>query len=159
VRRLVTGFGHGSSVHPRLSHRAGQCFDSGTSTIPSTEVTAIVEPAKLTEKAANLAGKAVEAAGPLKDKAAGAAGQAAAVAGPLAAQAKDRATQAVGQAAAAASPLKEKAEDLLEKAGEIAAQGVSTVAEGIDKVTGGKFSGRISSVSAKIEKKLDPEDE
>jgi uncharacterized protein YjbJ (UPF0337 family) len=94
----------------------------------------MVEPAKITEKAAELAGKAVEAAGPLKDKATGAA----------------------GQAAAAVGPLKEKAEDLLDKAGEIAAQGVSTVAENLDKVTGGKYSDKISSVSAKIEERLDP---
>jgi hypothetical protein len=147
------------SLTRQVSTFAAQCFDSRKSTPRSTEVSIMVDPAKLTEKASELAGKAVEAAGPLKAKATEAAGQAAAVAGPLAAQAKERATQAVGQAAAAAAPLKGKAEELLEKAGEIAAQGLSTVAEGIDKVTGGKFSGPISSVSSKLEDKLDPADE
>jgi hypothetical protein len=86
----------------------------------------MVEPSKLTEKAAELAGQAASAAGP-----------------------------AIEKAKEVASDLAEKAAPLVEKAAEIAAHGVSAAAEQIDKVTGGKYSDKISSVSSKIEDALD----
>ena len=74
------------------------------------------------------------------DKAAELAGQAAAAAGPLAARAKDLAEQG----AAAAAPL-------VEQARVRAAQGVDVVAGSLDKATGGKYSERIHSVATKVE--------
>lgn len=99
----------------------------------------MVEPSKITEKATELAGQAAAAAGPIKDKAAEFAATAAAAAGPLASHAKDRAA------------------GIADKAGELGAKGVGVLAEGIDKVTGGKYSDRISAVTSKIEEKLDPD--
>lgn len=97
--------------------------------------------------------------GRITDKAAELAGQAAAAAGPLAAQIKEKAAELAGQAAAAAGPLaaqaKDRAAELAEKASEAAAQGVSALAESLDKATGGKYSDRISSVTAKLEERLD----
>ncbi|MDP9117300.1 MAG: hypothetical protein M3O28_08655, partial [Actinomycetota bacterium] len=58
---------------------------------------------------------------------------------PLAAQAKDRAA------------------GLAERVGEAGAKGVSAVAEGLDKVTGGKLSGPIASVTSRVEEVLEPE--
>lgn len=113
---------------------------------------------KLKDKATDLAGQAAAAAGPLKDRAAELAAQAAAAAGPLAAQAKEKATELAAQAAVAAGPLKERAEELAAKAGEKAAHGVSTLAENLDKATGGKYSDKISSVTSKLEERLDPDD-
>ncbi|MCU1657995.1 MAG: hypothetical protein JWO57_2651 [Pseudonocardiales bacterium] len=102
----------------------------------------MAEQSKITERASELAG------------------QAAAAAGPLAAQAKEKATELAGTAAAAAGPLaaqaKEKAAELAERAGEISAKGINALAESIDKATGGKYSDKISSVTSKIEEKLEP---
>jgi MT0933-like antitoxin protein len=86
----------------------------------------MVEPSKITEKASELAGQAAQAAGP----------------------ALERAKEVAGD-------LAEKAGPLVERAAGIAAQGVSAAAEQIDKVTGGKYSDKISTVSAKIEDVLD----
>lgn len=96
----------------------------------------MVEPSKITDKATELAGQAMAAAGPIVDKA----------------------QEIAGAAAEAAAPLKDRAEELVARAGEIAAQGVSAAAEGLDKVTGGKLSDQISSVSSRIEEVLDPEE-
>ncbi len=97
--------------------------------------------------------------GKITDKATELAGQAAAAVGPLAAQAKEKASELAGQAAAAAGPLalqaKDKATELAEKASEAAAHGVSALAKSLDKATGGKYSDRISSVTAKLEERLD----
>ena len=90
----------------------------------------MVEPGKITDKASELAGQAADAAGPLVDKA------------------KEVAEQ-----------VAEKAAPIVEKAGELAAKGVSAAAEGIDKVTGGKYSDQISSVSTKIEDLLERKDD
>lgn len=97
------------------------------------------EAGKLTEKASELAAQAVAAAGPLKEKATELASTAAAAAGPLATQAKD------------------KAAELAERGREIGVKGVGALAESIDKVTGGKYSDKISAVTSKIEGKLDPD--
>jgi MT0933-like antitoxin protein len=86
----------------------------------------MVEPSKITEKASELAGQAAQAAGPALEKA------------------KD-----------VAADLVVKAGPVIDKAAELAAHGVSAAAEQIDKVTGGKYSDQISSVSAKIEGALD----
>jgi hypothetical protein len=86
----------------------------------------MVEPSKITEKATELAGQAAQAAGPALEK-----------------------------AKEVASDIAEKAAPLVEKAAELAAQGVSAAAEQIDKVTGGKYSEQISTVSSKIEEVLD----
>jgi hypothetical protein len=71
----------------------------------------------------------------------------------------EKATELAGQAAQAAGPAVEKAKEvageLVEKAAGIAAQGISAAAEQIDKVTGGKYADRISSVSSKIEDALE----
>jgi hypothetical protein len=90
----------------------------------------MVEPGKITEKASELAGQAAQAAGPAIEKAKEVAGE-----------------------------LVEKAAPLVEKAAELAAQGVSVAAEQIDKVTGGKYSDKISSVSSKMEGALDRDKE
>jgi MT0933-like antitoxin protein len=86
----------------------------------------MTEPSRITEKASELAGQAVQAAGPALEKAKEVAGE-----------------------------LVERAAPIVEKAAVLAAHGVSAAAEQIDKVTGGKYSGRISSVSSKIENALD----
>jgi MT0933-like antitoxin protein len=86
----------------------------------------MVEPSKISEKASELAGQAAQAAGPALEKAKVVAGE-----------------------------LVEKAGPLIEKAAEMAAHGVSAAAEQIDKATGGKYSDKISTVSAKIEHTLD----
>jgi hypothetical protein len=99
---------------------------------------------KITDKAADLAGQAAAAAGPLKDRAVQFANQAAAAAGPLAAQAKELANQA----AAAAAPITEQARVR-------AAQGVDVVAESIDKATRGKYSEQIHAVANKVEGVID----
>jgi hypothetical protein len=88
----------------------------------------MVEPSRITDKASELAGQAVQAAGPALEKAREVAGE-----------------------------LAERAAPLVEKAAELAAHGVSAAAEQIDKVTGGKYADTISSVSSKIEEALDPE--
>ena len=94
----------------------------------------MVDSAKITEKASELAGQAAAAAGPLKD----------------------RAVAMAEQAAAAAGPLMERAEELLDKAGEMAAHGMNTMAESLDKATGGKYSSQISMVTTKLGERLDP---
>ena len=99
----------------------------------------MAEQGKITDKAAELAAQAAAAAGPLKDKATEFAGTAVAAAGPIAAQAKV------------------KAAELAERAGELGAKGVGVLGETIDKATGGKYSDKISSVTAKLEDKLDPD--
>jgi hypothetical protein len=86
--------------------------------------------------------------GKFTDKAAELAGQAAAAAGPLVAQAKERATVLAGQAAAAAGPITEQARVK-------AAQGVDVLAANLDKLTGGKYSEKIHSVATKVEEALD----
>jgi hypothetical protein len=86
----------------------------------------MVEPGKITEKATELAEHAAQAAGP-----------------------------AIVKAKEVASDLAVKAAPIVGKAAGLAAQGVSAAAEQIDKVTGGKYSDRISSVSSKIEDVLD----
>jgi MT0933-like antitoxin protein len=86
----------------------------------------MVEPSKITEKAAELAGQAAQAAGPAIEKAKEVAGE-----------------------------LAEKAAPLVEKAAAVAAQGVSAAAEQIDKATGGKYADKISAVSSKLEDALD----
>ena len=108
----------------------------------------MAETGKFTDKAAELAGQAAAAAGPLKEKAAELASHAAAAAGPLAAQAKERATALAGQAAAAAGPIAEQARVK-------AAQGVDVLAGNLDKLTGGKYSEKIHSVAHKVEGALD----
>jgi methyl-accepting chemotaxis protein len=80
----------------------------------------------------------------ITDRAAELAGQAAAAAGPLAARAKEIA----GQAAAAAGPIAEQARVH-------AVQGVDVVAGSLDKVTGGKYSEQIHSVATKVGGVLD----
>ncbi len=107
----------------------------------------MAESPKFTDKAAELAAQAAAAAGPLKEKASEFAAQAAAAAGPMAAQARERATGLAAQAAAAAGPLAAQAR-------EVAAQGVGTLADNLDKLTGGKYSERIGSVSSKLEDAL-----
>lgn len=99
----------------------------------------MVEPSKFVDKATELAAQAAAAAGPLKDKATEFAGTAAAAAGPIASQAIDKATE------------------LAERAAELSAKGVGVLAEGIDKVTGGKYSDKISAVTSKLEERLDPD--
>ncbi len=86
----------------------------------------MAEPSKITEKAGELAGQAAHAAGP-----------------------------AIEKAKEVAGDIAEKAAPIVDKAAELAAQGVSVAAEQIDKVTGGKYSDKISSVSSKIEDALD----
>jgi hypothetical protein len=73
----------------------------------------------------------------------------------LAGQAAEKAGPAIERAKEVATELVEKAGPLLERAGELAAQGVSVAAEQIDRATGGKYSDKISTASAKIEEKLD----
>jgi hypothetical protein len=99
----------------------------------------MTEPSKITDKAAQVAAQAAAAAGPLKDRAAELAAAAAAAAAPVAARSKER---AVG---------------IADKAGEIGAKGVNVVAEGLDKVTGGRFAGQINAVAETIEKRIDPD--
>jgi hypothetical protein len=86
----------------------------------------MVEPSKITDKASELAGHAAQAAGPALEKAREVAGE-----------------------------LAEKAAPIVDRAAELAAHGVSAAAEQIDKVTGGKYSDKISTVSAKIEDALE----
>lgn len=85
------------------------------------------------------------------------AAQAAAAAGPI----KKRATDLAGAAAAAAGPrtahAKERAVGMAEKAGSVGAKGVNAVAEGLDKVTGGKLAKPISKVSSAIEDRIHPD--
>lgn len=106
---------------------------------PSQKGGIMTESGKITDKAVELAARAAAAAGPLKDKATELAGTAAAAAGPL------------------ASHAKEKAAVLAERGAELGAKGVSALAESIDKATGGKYSDKISSVTAKLENRLDPD--
>ncbi|MDQ6848484.1 MAG: hypothetical protein M3070_00530 [Actinomycetota bacterium] len=105
------------------------------------------ESPKFSDKAADLAAQAAAAAGPLKEKASELAAQAAAAAGPMAAQARERATELATQAVASAGPLAAQAR-------ERAAQGVEVLAENLDKITGGKYTDRIGSLSAKLEDAL-----
>jgi hypothetical protein len=86
----------------------------------------MVESSKITEKATELAGQAVQAAGPYVERAKEVAGELAVKAGPY-----------------------------VDRAAVLAAHGVSAAAEQIDKATHGKYSSRISSVSSKIEEALD----
>ena len=97
------------------------------------------ESRRLSEKATQLAAQAAAAAGPLKDRATELAATAVAAAAPLASQARGRAAE------------------LAERAGGAGAKGISAVAGGLDKATGGKYSRRISSVTAKVEGRLDPD--
>ena len=78
------------------------------------------------------------------DRAAELAGQAAAAAGPLAARAKELAEQG----AAAAAPI-------VEQARVRAAQSVDIIAGNLDKATGGKYSEQIHSVATKVEHVLE----
>ena len=86
----------------------------------------MVDSSKLSEKASELAGQAIQAAGPALEKAKGVAGDLATKAGPY-----------------------------VSKAGQVAAQGVAVGADQVDKATGGKYSDKISSVSSKIRKTID----
>jgi hypothetical protein len=83
--------------------------------------------------------------------------QAAAAVGPI----KDRATELAGAAAAAAGPraahAKERAVGIAERAGSLGAKGVNAVAEGVDRVTGGRYAKRISSVTSRIEERIHPD--
>jgi hypothetical protein len=90
----------------------------------------MVESSRISEKASELAGQAAQAAGPAIVKA----------------------KEVAGELAEKAGPYVEKAAD---RAAVLASHGVSAAAEQIDKVTGGKYSGKISSVSSKIEAALD----
>lgn len=108
----------------------------------------MAESPKFSDRAAELAAQAAAAAGPLKEKASEFATQAAAAAGPMAQQARERATELATQAAAAAGPLASQAR-------EKAAQGVEVLAENLDKMTGGKYTERIGSVTSKLEDALD----
>jgi hypothetical protein len=134
----------GARVNGALAHtpsvpRRQECLDGQeTHTVQRMEGTGMVEPSKITDKAAEIAAQIAAAAGPAKEKATELAATAAAAAAPLAAQAKG------------------KAAGLAERAGEVGAKGVSALAEGLDKATGGKYSDRISSVTSKLEDRLDP---
>jgi hypothetical protein len=112
------------------------------------------EPTKFTDKAAELANKAVAAAAPLV-------AQAREKAGPLAAQAREKAAPLAAQALEKAGPLaaeaKEKAAELADKAGGVAAHGMDTLAKQLDKATGGKYSDKITSVTSKLGDRLDPD--
>lgn len=90
---------------------------------------------KITDRVSGLAGQAKDKASGLADKAA-----------PYAGQAKDK-----------ASELAKKAAPHAEKAGNMAATGVDAAASSLDKVTGGRFSGHIKSVSGKLSHLLDPD--
>ena len=94
---------------------------------------------KATSKVTQIGQKVAAAAEPVVGKAAEFASTAAAAAGP-------RATHAKG-----------KAIEIVERAGEVGAKGVNVVAETLDKATGGKYAGRISSVTSKVEDRLDPD--
>jgi len=63
-------------------------------------------------------------------------------------KAVDLAATAAAQAAAAAA-------EIASQARKGAAEGVSTIAEGLDNVTGGVFADQISAVSNRIEDQLD----
>ena len=80
----------------------------------------------------------------LTDKAVDLVAQAAAVAAPIV----DKATELAAQAAAAAAPI-------AAQASKRAAESVSTLAEGLDNVTGGVLAGPISAVSSRIEEQLE----
>jgi hypothetical protein len=99
--------------------------------------TAVSEPSKITEKASELADQAAQAAGPAIEKA------------------KEVASELVEKAGPMMEKAAEKAGPIVEKAAELAAHGVEKAAEQIDKVTGGKYADKISSVSSKIEDALD----
>jgi replicative DNA helicase len=103
----------------------------------------MAEPKKLTERASELADQAAQAAGPALERAKEVAAELAEKAGP-----------AIERAAEKAGPVLERA---AERAAELAAQGVSVAAEQLDKATKGKYSDKISTVSAKIEDALDRE--
>ena len=85
------------------------------------------------------------------------AAQAAAAVEPI----RKRATELGTAAAAAAGPrtahAKERAVGMAEKAGSVGAKSVSAVAEGLDKVTGGKLAKPISKVSSAIEDRIHPD--
>lgn len=67
----------------------------------------------------------------------------------------DKAVDLAAQAAAAAAPIVDKATELAAQARKGAAEGLSTIAEGLDNVTGGVFADQISSVTVRIEDQLD----
>lgn len=75
-------------------------------------------------------------------------------AAPLAAQAKEKAGPLAAQAKEKAGPLaaqaKEKATPLVGKAKDAAAKGVDRAADKVDSATGGKYSGKIGSVSDRL---------
>ncbi len=96
----------------------------------------MVEPGKFTDRASEIANHLLAAAGPLKE----------------------RAEELAGAAAEAAGPLKDRADELVARAGELAAQGAGVIADGLDKVTGGKLSDQISTVTSKVQDVLDPEE-
>ena len=73
----------------------------------------------------------------------------------LAEQAKEKASELAQKAAPLAEQAKEKASDAAHKAGTVAAHGVGTTAGKLDKVTHGKYSGKIKSVSTKLGHLLD----
>lgn len=138
VRRCARRSGRAVVAHLPSVPPTPECLDGGqTGTVQRMEVS-MVEPSKITDKAAQIAAQIAAAAGPAKDKAAELAATAAAAAGPIASQAKG------------------KAAELAERAGEAGAKGVGALAEGLDKATGGKYSDRISSVTSKLEERLDP---
>jgi hypothetical protein len=79
----------------------------------------------ITDRAAVLAGQAMQAAGPMLERARVAAEEFAVKAGPY-----------------------------VERAADVAAQGVAVAAVQLDKATSGKYSGKITSVSSKLEETL-----
>jgi hypothetical protein len=100
----------------------------------------------------DLAARASKLGEQAKEKAAEAAHRA----GPLAEQAKEKAAEAIHRAAPYAAQAKEKATEAAHKAGTVAAHGVESTAGGLDKLTQGKYSDKIKSVSTKLEHLLDP---
>lgn len=79
-------------------------------------------------------------------------------AGELAEQAAHAAGPAIDKAKEVAGDIAEKTGPLVDKAAEKAAQGISAAAEQLDKATGGKYADKISSVSTKIEERVDRPD-
>jgi hypothetical protein len=77
--------------------------------------------------------------------------------------AKERATEIAQTAAAASAPkaaqMKERAAEIAERAAEVGAKGAAVVGGSVDRATGGKYSSRISGITSKIQKKLDPDEQ
>lgn len=96
---------------------------------------------KLGARAMSFGAKLAAAAQPMKEKATELAQTAAAASGPRAAQ------------------MKERAAEIAERAGEVGAKGASVVGGSVDRATGGKYSSRISGITSKIQKRLDPDEQ